>query len=941
MEHIGTGTSDSSGSGGVAGMTDCILYLLAKCCIDLELYGEAEEHLLQNAKQDYAQYKKFQKKQQQNNNGPTPESERTTVKTFEEWLGDLSPVHHPNAVPNGAAGFHLLGLICQRTMRNKKAKVYHELALKFDPMLWMSYDALCEMGAALDLQKTSLLGSTTATIVSSSLRSRQSGNGNDHGEEKEMDGGGGGDDDDDDDADTSFGIDPVSIFGVVPEALTHIPATQGGYGAISIPADPSNLSHEEMKVDADYTRQHQGASASPFSLNHSPIGTNFNETMDGMSMMDVDPNMTMTSNAAAQGTHAQRTDDSFKMGGVAGRLSFGAASSTPMAGNVAGSETPGMRGGTSASLFHNNLNLSTIRKPSAATGIKATGVAMGGNKTNNSRRSSGFPSTTLFNTPIETAAPLLTYTPRNQERQAEQELQVLRRARQVAGRRYYEPSPETTPPNRIRTAIVPHSSLKLSKKKMRRRFVGAEYDELYDLDDSIAGTVTGIGGGGKGAASGSGGRFLFDHSVDLTTSSPANMSVMGMDTTTTERDWTGSGGGVRTTTKKKGPSSKKLSRVREDESSSSKEQHESTTPSSSSTSASNYQTAAASSQQRSIRMGSGEDGGVQYILELLCTFGAAQRLLCAFKCKEAIQILHTLPHAQFQTGYVQHQLGRAYFYSVDYANAQRALETMQEVEPHRMNGLELLSTTYYLLKKEVELSNLAQRAVEFDKMAAETWCIVGNCFSQQKEHKTALAFLRRAIQLNPRFTYAHTLSGHEYVANEDFDQAVASFRTAIRVDERHYNAWNGLGEIYFRQEKYDLAESHFRKALMINPQGSVIRCNLGQAQHANGKHELALQTLALVDSRNPQAQFQRANILISMDRLTEALRELEKVRDTAPKEGSIHFAMGRVLKKLGRPEKAMRCFLTALDLDPKENTLIKSAIDRLDEPDIDEDVSAF
>ena len=37
----------------------------------------------------------------------------------------------------------------------------------------------------------------------------------------------------------------------------------------------------------------------------------------------------------------------------------------------------------------------------------------------------------------------------------------------------------------------------------------------------------------------------------------------------------------------------------------------------------------------------------------------------------------------------------------------------------------------------------------------------------------------------------------------------------------------------------------------------------------------------------------------------------------------------------------MRAFLTALDLDPKDNNLIKAAIDRLDEPDVDEDVSGF
>ena len=53
------------------------------------------------------------------------------------------------------------------------------------------------------------------------------------------------------------------------------------------------------------------------------------------------------------------------------------------------------------------------------------------------------------------------------------------------------------------------------------------------------------------------------------------------------------------------------------------------------------------------------------------------------------------------------------------------------------------------------------------------------------------------------------------------------------------------------------------------------------------------------------------------------------------------YRVYRVLKRLGRPEEAMRAFLTALDLDPKDNNLIKVAIDRHDEPEVDEDVSGF
>ena len=194
-----------------------------------------------------------------------------------------------------------------------------------------------------------------------------------------------------------------------------------------------------------------------------------------------------------------------------------------------------------------------------------------------------------------------------------------------------------------------------------------------------------------------------------------------------------------------------------------------------------------------------------------------------------------------------------------------------------MKGLEILSTTLWHLKKEVELANLAQRSVDFDRMVPESWCVVGNCFSLQKEHETALTFFRRSIQLDESFAYSHTLSGHKYVSNEDFDQAVACFRHAIRVNDRHYTARYGLGTIYFRQEKYDLVEFHFGKALHINPRSSVLHCHLGMAQHTNRKPYVALDTLTGAFRIDPL--YQRATIFMALEKPREALAELEKVRD--------------------------------------------------------------
>lgn len=44
-------------------------------------------------------------------------------------------------------------------------------------------------------------------------------------------------------------------------------------------------------------------------------------------------------------------------------------------------------------------------------------------------------------------------------------------------------------------------------------------------------------------------------------------------------------------------------------------------------------------------------------------------------------------------------------------------------------------------------------------------------------------------QVDPNFTYAYTLLGHEHIATEELDSALSCYRSAVRIDPRHYNAW--------------------------------------------------------------------------------------------------------------------------------------------------------
>lgn len=51
---------------------------------------------------------------------------------------------------------------------------------------------------------------------------------------------------------------------------------------------------------------------------------------------------------------------------------------------------------------------------------------------------------------------------------------------------------------------------------------------------------------------------------------------------------------------------------------------------------------------------------------------------------------------------------------------------------HALQGMEVYSTVLWHLKREVDLSHLAQMAISLDRRSAHAWAIVGNCFSLQK-----------------------------------------------------------------------------------------------------------------------------------------------------------------------------------------------------------------
>ncbi|XP_030448598.2 cell division cycle protein 27 homolog B-like isoform X2 [Syzygium oleosum] len=334
--------------------------------------------------------------------------------------------------------------------------------------------------------------------------------------------------------------------------------------------------------------------------------------------------------------------------------------------------------------------------------------------------------------------------------------------------------------------------------------------------------------------------------------------------------------------------------------------------------------------------------GTAEVLGLLRLFGEAYRLSCMYRCQDALDIYSRLPHRHYNTGWVLSQVGKAYFQLVNYMEADQAFNLSRRASPYSLEGMDIYSTVLYHLKEDMKLSYLAQELIAADRLAPQSWCAMGNCYSLQKDHETALKNFQRAVQLDSKFAYAHTLCGHEYVSLEDFENAIKSYQTALRVDARHYNAWYGLGMVYLRQEKFEFSEHHFHMAFEINPCSSVIMSYLGTALHALKRSKEALMMMEraiLADRKNPLPMYQKANILISLEKLDEALEVLEELKEYAPRESSVYALMGKIYKSRNMHAQAMLHFGLALDLKPSATDVatIKAEIEKLHVPDEVED----
>jgi thioredoxin-like negative regulator of GroEL len=142
------------------------------------------------------------------------------------------------------------------------------------------------------------------------------------------------------------------------------------------------------------------------------------------------------------------------------------------------------------------------------------------------------------------------------------------------------------------------------------------------------------------------------------------------------------------------------------------------------------------------------------------------------------------------------------------------------------------------------------------RTSAEINNFMGGVRFKQGVPVTAMAFVREALRLNPRYAEAYFNLGVCLMNQGQFDEAAIQFAQAVAIRPDHAEAHINLGSILAGQGKMEEAVKHYLESIKAHPENALAHKNLGVVLFGQGKIKEALKHVAealWLDPFDPEA----------------------------------------------------------------------------------------
>ena len=159
-----------------------------------------------------------------------------------------------------------------------------------------------------------------------------------------------------------------------------------------------------------------------------------------------------------------------------------------------------------------------------------------------------------------------------------------------------------------------------------------------------------------------------------------------------------------------------------------------------------------------------------------------------------------------------------------------------------------------------------------------------------------MAYLQRAILLDPGDADAHLNLGAVYAETGSLDRAEEQFRTAVSLAPLNFAAHNVLGKLYFDSGRLDEAEEQFRESVRCDPNLAALDY-LGYVYQRRGdsaRAEKAFKAALALNSTDSHAHFNLGLIYAATGRNAQAVEELQAALAADPNNPEILSALEKL-----------------------------------------------
>ena len=232
-----------------------------------------------------------------------------------------------------------------------------------------------------------------------------------------------------------------------------------------------------------------------------------------------------------------------------------------------------------------------------------------------------------------------------------------------------------------------------------------------------------------------------------------------------------------------------------------------------------------------------------------------------------------------------------------------------------------LCTLTQRIKRSLDYFKEAQK---LDPSDESLWSDIGLCLSRIGDKEGALTAFKNAVHSKPSPTNLYNL-GDAYLAVDDPEKSIAPLIEATRRDPGFLLAHYDLSLAFVKMKKYGEGITAAIAALRPDPEMKLQRTNLGLGAMNNlglclmnlGRYEEALEPFRRNIRLLSQTYFNMGLALFRMKHYKEALGNFRKALDITPDDPEYLDLVGQTYTELGRYKFAEKYLRHSVKKDPK------------------------